>query len=235
MRRDDTVRPVASRGIDRRIHQVVKAVSRLSLFPFFDLEAEGSERLRQKRGFVLLPKHQRWEDIPLLSLASPRPLYYVAKKELFEHGPAARFLRSLGGIPLDRRRPLKSRSSLREIIGHLRRGEGVAVFPEGTYHPNRIGPAHSGLVRYIRSQIRVPFIPVGICYGNGTLRRRVSVRFGNVSYGESFRSVEEFLEDIMGAVADLSLPAGSRGAVGVTVHGPNETEGKRGAGTRENL
>lgn len=198
---------------------MVKAVSRLSLFPFFDLQAEGSERLRQKRRFVLLPKHQRWEDIPLLSLASPRPLYYVAKKELFEHGPAAWFLRSLGGIPLDRRRPLKSRSSLREIIDHLKGGEGVVVFPEGTYHPNRIGPAHAGLVRYVRSQIRVPFIPVGISYGEGRLRRKVSVRFGNSFYGEGFQSVGEFLEYIMGAVADLSLPAGAGGDLGVNGHG----------------
>ena len=96
--------------------------------PFFRLETDGIENLPQKSAFILLAKHQRWEDIPLLSLATPIPLYYVAKYDLFKNPISNWFLRSLGGIPLNRQRPLESRRSLQAIIGFLKKGEGVVVF-----------------------------------------------------------------------------------------------------------
>jgi 1-acyl-sn-glycerol-3-phosphate acyltransferase len=70
---------------------ITRAVGRILLSPFFCLETEGIENLPQKSAFVLLPKHQRWEDIPLVGLATPRPLYYIAKYELFKNPVSSYF------------------------------------------------------------------------------------------------------------------------------------------------
>jgi len=62
---------------------LTRIAAKLCLYPFFRIQVYGLENLPGKNAFILLPKHQRWEDIPLLSLATPRPLYYIAKHELF--------------------------------------------------------------------------------------------------------------------------------------------------------
>ncbi len=155
-----------------------RVLARMMLSLFFRREVRGLENLPQKQAFILLPKHQRWEDIPLLALATPRPLYYVAKYELFLNPVSDWFLHSLGGIPLNRDRPLESRRSLNIMIQVLNEGEGLVVFPEGTYYRNRMGPGRPGLVRLILSRLSLPFVPVGIRYAGQEGRERVSIRFG---------------------------------------------------------
>ena len=62
---------------------ITRIMAKLLLSPFFQIETGGIEHLPKKSAFILLPKHQRWEDIPLLGVVTPRPLYYIAKYELF--------------------------------------------------------------------------------------------------------------------------------------------------------
>jgi len=184
--------------------KTTKTTSRILLSPFFRLETEGTENLPQKSAFILLPKHQRWVDIPLLSLATPRPLYYVAKYDLFKNPLSNWFIRSLGGIPLNRQRPLESRQSLKAITKFLIQGEGVVVFPEGTYYRNKIGPAHAGIVRFILSRFSIPFIPVGFNYSGKGSRTLIRINFGKAIYFDPSASAGSFLDTMMKEIAGLS-------------------------------
>jgi len=184
--------------------EATKTTSRVLLSPFFRLETEGAENLPQKSAFILLPKHQRWVDIPLLSLATPRFLYYVAKYDLFRNPLSNWLIRSLGGIPLNRQRPLESRESLKAMMNLLRKGEGVVVFPEGTYYRNKIGPAHAGIVRLILSRFSIPFIPVGMTYSGKGVRTLVRINFGKAFYADPSASTGPFLGNIMKEIAGLS-------------------------------
>jgi len=184
--------------------KAIKTTSRILLSPFFHLETEGTENLPQKSAFILLPKHQRWVDIPLLSLATPRPLYYVAKYDLFKNPLSNWFIRSLGGIPLNRQRPLESRQSLKVMIKFLIKGEGVVVFPEGTYYRNKIGPAHAGIVRFILSRFSIPFIPVGMNYSGKGIRTLVRINFGKAIYSDPSVPAGSFLDNVMKEIAGLS-------------------------------
>ena len=184
--------------------KATKAASRIVLSPFFRLETEGTENLPQENAFILLPKHQRWADIPLLSLATPRSLYYVAKHDLFKNPLSNWFIRSLGGIPLNRQRPLESRQSLKAMIEFLIKGEGIVVFPEGTYYRNNIGPAHAGVVRLILSRFSIPFIPVGMNYSGKGIRTLVRINFGKAIYSDPSASAGPFLDNMMKEIAGLS-------------------------------
>jgi len=183
---------------------IIKAAARVFLAPFFEVRAVGQENLPERGAFILLPKHQRWEDLPLLGLASPLPLYYVAKNELFLNPLSKWFMTSLGGIPLDRRRPLASRDSIRTIVELLKEGAGLVVFPEGTYYRNCMGSGHVGLIRLIHSQIEVPFIPVGIRYSGEGMRKRVEIKFGKPLYWGVATHPEEFLVLAMREIRALS-------------------------------
>jgi len=184
--------------------RITRSTGRIVLSPFFCLKVEGAENIPRKSAFVLLPKHQRWEDIPLVSLASPRFLYYVAKFELFKNPISNWFLKSVGGIPLNRQRPVESRNSLNLVIELLRRGEGIVVFPEGTYYKNGMGPGHSGLVRLILSRLSPLLIPVGVDYSRNGWRTLVRIRFGEASYADPEASASVIIALMMKEIARLS-------------------------------
>jgi 1-acyl-sn-glycerol-3-phosphate acyltransferase len=174
------------------------------LAPFFKLEVEGTRHLPRESAFILLPKHQRWEDIPLLGLASPRPLYYVAKYELFANPLSDWFFKSLGGIPLNRQQPIASRRYLNDTIRMLKKGEGVVVFPEGTYFRGRMGPGRTGLVRFIVSRLSLPFIPAGVRYSGNRRRASVKIRFGAPVTFDHGGDPDRLLKALMERIADLS-------------------------------
>ncbi|MDY6973707.1 MAG: lysophospholipid acyltransferase family protein [Thermodesulfobacteriota bacterium] len=191
--------------IKKSMLRAARMLGNILLAPFFHLETSGIEHLPRKSAFVLLPKHQRWEDIPILSLATPRPIYYIAKYELFKNPLSRWFFTSLGGIPLNRERPLESRGSLKTMVGLLREGEGVVVFPEGTYYKNKMGAGHVGVIRLILSHLSLPFIPVGINYsGNVGRRIRVRVRFDIPFRADPATSPGMLLDRVMREIARLS-------------------------------
>ena len=177
---------------------------RVLLTPFFRIEVEGLKNLPRDRAFILLSKHQRWEDIPLLSLATPRPLYYIAKYELFKNALSNRFFSALGGIPLNRQRPLESRRFLEATIELLEKGEGVVIFPEGTYYRNKMGPGQTGMVRFVLSRLELPFIPVGIRYAVNGWRTRVRIHFGKAFQTDATLAADTFVNRMMKEIAALS-------------------------------
>lgn len=186
------------------ILRLTRSTARIFLSLVFKMKTRGQENLPNQRGFILLPKHRRWEDIPLLSLATPRPLYYVAKYELFLHPISRWFVSSLGGIPLNRSRPLESRKSLKTLLDLLEMGEGIVIFPEGTYYRNRMGPGYEGLIRMILFRSRAPFIPVGINYAAKSARTLVEIHFGRPIYERSLDRVGSLLDQMMQEIARLS-------------------------------
>ncbi len=190
--------------INSLVYWIIKAAARVFLAFFFEIRVQGRENLPERGAFILLPKHQRWVDIPLLGLASSLPLYYVAKVELFANPLSNRFLSSLGGIPLDRRRPLASLGSIRIIVELLKGRGGLVVFPEGTYYRNRMGSGHVGLIRLIHAQIKVSFVPVGIRYSGEGMRKRVEIKFGKTVSWEPSMEPEDFLALAMKEIRTLS-------------------------------
>jgi 1-acyl-sn-glycerol-3-phosphate acyltransferase len=182
----------------------IKAFSRATLSLFYRIEIEGSGCLPRENAFILLPKHQCWQDIPIIALATPRPLYYIAKHELFESRFAGWFLESLGGIPLNRKQPLKSRGSLRAMMEFLENGEGVVVFPEGTYYKNKMGPGKTGMVKLLVSRLSFPLIPVGVKYSRMEFRILVRVQFGKPIYPHGRAAPNAILDRVMKEIALLS-------------------------------
>ncbi len=184
--------------------RVLRFLTRFLLWPFFRLEAHGVRNLPEDSAFILLVKHQRWEDIPLLGLATPRPLYYIAKYELFKNFLSNWFISALGGIPLNRQRPFESRRFLQAAIALLKAGEGIAIFPEGTYYPAKMGPGQIGMVKFVLSRLELPFIPVGINYGTGSWRTRVRINFGKGFDAGPTITADELVDHMMVEIAKLS-------------------------------
>jgi len=194
----------ASLGRNDPLCRIVAVIAKGILFLFYDLKTEGARHLPRHDAFILLPKHQCWQDIPLIALATPRPLYYIAKHELFQGPVSGRFMRSLGGIPLNRQNPLKSRDSLRAMIHYLQAGEGVVVFPEGTYYRGKMGPGKAGILRLIMSRLSLPLVPAGVHYTRKGIRIRVNIHFGRPLYPDKTGRPNRILNAVMRQIALLS-------------------------------
>jgi 1-acyl-sn-glycerol-3-phosphate acyltransferase len=182
----------------------VKLILKLLLFPFFRLEVSGLRNLPRNSAFILLPKHQRWEDIPFTGFAVPRQLYFIGKQELFKTSFTDRFFKAIGGIPLNRQKPIASRRYLMASIRMLEKGEGLVLYPEGTYFRKKMGPGHTGMLRFILARLSMPLIPVGIRYSLAGWRIHVKVAIGRVTYQRPFETADRLLLRLMGEMAALS-------------------------------
>ncbi len=74
--------------------------------------------------------HESLLDPPLLALASERPLYFLAKEELWRHRPVAWLMDALGGVPVARGR--EGHVAIDRAEELIRGGYAVAIFPQGT-------------------------------------------------------------------------------------------------------
>lgn len=183
---------------------LTKFLSGLVVRARYQVKREGLEQLPAENPFVLLPKHQCWLDIPLIGWVTPRPLYYMAKYELFANPLIGWYLSAIGGIPINRAKPLASRRSLQRMFAHLNRNVGIVIFPEGTYYRNQVGRGRAGLIKMIRARVNVPFVPVGIHYEERKGRGLLKIKFGKPMLPEADVATELFLEKIMKEIAILS-------------------------------
>lgn len=182
----------------------VKFASKILFAPLFDIHITGEYNIPRKGSFILLPKHQRWEDIPITAVSVHRHLLYVAKQELFNNVISRNIISILGGMPLDRDKPARSRNTYSKLLKKINENEGIVLFPEGTYYRDRMGTGHVGLLRMIHSSINTQFIPAGIRYTPGRRRTGVNISFGKPVPGIDFMNSGELLEYIMSEIARLS-------------------------------
>jgi len=81
------------------VYITTKKVAQLVFSVFYRIETEWKTTLPDHGPMIILPKHQYWTDIPIVSLAFKPLLYFVAKKELFKYPLIRNYLSFLGGPP----------------------------------------------------------------------------------------------------------------------------------------
>ena len=87
-----------------------------------------------------------------------RQLFFMAKAELFEVPVAGKIFHSVGAFPVSRGEA--DIQSVRTCMGHLKAGEKVMLFPEGTRVTTQEHiAAKTGAVR-ISTKLNVPIIPI---------------------------------------------------------------------------
>jgi len=176
---------------------------------FYHLEIEKMETLSDRGPAIILPKHQYWTDIPIVSLSFRPLLYFVAKRELFKYPFIRHYLSLLGGIPVDRKQSIRTLDSFKSLLSLLRAGEKIVIFPEGTYFRERVGSGKSRLLQMILGfqdelNYRIPFIPVGIRYGERMgWRRRVEIRIGHPLFAEKESSASSLTHQVMEEISRL--------------------------------
>lgn len=178
---------------DYREHALRKGVNpllywplRAALVPFFlaylRMGRIGREHLPRSGPLLLAANHRSFLDPFVIGTLVKRPVYYVAKRELFESRFRAWLLNGLGAFPVDR--GAGDQDAMRTARRILERGDCVVIFPEGTR--TRGGPLREprrGVGR-LALETGAPVAPVSVI-GTESVRngwliqpRRVRLRAG---------------------------------------------------------
>lgn len=195
------------------LYNIIKIIGHICFGLFYNLHIQGQEKIPTQGPAIILPKHQFWTDIPLIGLSIPQPLSYIAKKELFIYPLVRHFLIAMGGVPLDRMKPIKSLNSFRYMEKLLRAKEFIVLFPEGTYYPYVMGEGKHGLIQrliYLQEKMgknglkKISFIPIGLNYSPRGWPRKVEIKIGEPIYAPAETESKEFTKIIINEIAQLS-------------------------------
>ena len=118
---------------------------------FFPIKRVGKKNLKELKGknYIVSCNHMSNFDPVLLDIKIGKKFRFLAKKELFKNKFGAFFLRSYGGVPVDRKNV--DPTSIKETLRLIQKGKKVAIFPQGTRKPTPIiedGSAKEGVAMF---------------------------------------------------------------------------------------
>jgi 1-acyl-sn-glycerol-3-phosphate acyltransferase len=169
------------RGVNSPVYWAIRIVVKPVLLVYFRLSRRGQAHV-PGGGVILASNHRSFLDPFVLGTCIPRPIYFMAKSELFAIPIVGWLLNCLGAFPV--RRGESDAESTRTALALLERGEVVVIFPEGTrVTRGSLGRPRRGVGR-LALQSGKPVVPVAVT-GSEHARRgalirpvKVHLRFG---------------------------------------------------------
>ncbi|MHC4489059.1 MAG: lysophospholipid acyltransferase family protein [Planctomycetota bacterium] len=111
---------------------------------FFRVRTYGRENIPAKGAFILVSNHQSYLD-PIFCVGPlKRPSSFLARDSLFSNWFFGPLISSVNAIPVKLGKA--DISAMRKVIGKLKEGQGVCLFPEGTRtYDGKIAPLKPGI------------------------------------------------------------------------------------------
>lgn len=154
-------------------HAAVGALLRI----VFRFRVIGAEKIPRDGGLIIAANHISNFDPPILGVALPRPISYMAKKELFATPVVKQIITWLNAFPVDRH--AGGTAALRAALRMLKEGRCIGVFPEGGRNVTGTNEEKAGAA-FLAAASGAPVVPAAIV-GTRRLRPfgRVTVVFGD--------------------------------------------------------
>jgi glycerol-3-phosphate dehydrogenase (NAD(P)+) len=200
-------RRTRERGVNLLAYLIVRAVFQPFFHIYFRMRRIGREYLPSSGPVIVAANHRSFLDPFVIGTMARRPMYYMAKKELFSKRWQAWILNALGAFPVDR--GSSDEDSMATAKGILDRGGIVLIFPEGTrIRPGALGTPHRGVGR-LALETGAPVVPVAVL-GTEAIRRGWRIRPHKVTIRAGrplrFPVVPEPSRELAGAVTARIWP-----------------------------
>ena len=112
------------------LYAILKPIAVALMRLLFRLEVVSAGQVPATGPVLIVSNHVSLLDPPLVGGAAPRPLFFMAKEELFRIPLFGRLIRSLNARPV--RRDGSDTRALKAALAQLEEGHALLVFPEGT-------------------------------------------------------------------------------------------------------
>jgi glycerol-3-phosphate dehydrogenase (NAD(P)+) len=140
---------------------------------YFRASRTGREHIPRSGPAILASNHRSFIDPWVIGTMANRPVYYVAKSELFKNPVVAWLITALGAFPVER--GTGDRDTIQTAKELLDRGELVLIFPEGTRtRPGPLGKPKRGVAR-LALETGVPVVPIAVI-GTERIRKGILLR-----------------------------------------------------------
>lgn len=200
-------RRARERGVNVLVYLIVRALFQPFFHLYFRMERIGLEHIPAQGPVIVAANHRSFLDPFVIGTMARRPMYYVAKQELFAKRWQAWVLSALGAFPV--RRGQGDEDTIQTAEAILARGDIVLIFPEGTRtRPGALGRPRRGVGR-LALQTGAPVVPVAVIGTEDVRRgwrirpRRVRLRAGRPL---SFPKVDQPSPALARAVTDRIWP-----------------------------
>ena len=195
------------KGVNPLVYWLVRAFLQPFFHLYFRLSRIGREHVPESGGVIFCSNHRSFLDPFVIATIARRPMYYVAKQELFKHRVLAWLLNSLGAFPVNR--GAADQDMLATAKSILARGDSVLIFAEGTrIRPGALGRPKRGVGR-LALESGAPVVPVAVI-GTEAIRKgwrirphKVRIRVGSPL---TFPQVEKASPQLAAAVTDRIWP-----------------------------
>lgn len=142
-------------------------------FPLYralwSLKVRGTNLVPPSGPLLVIANHQSSLDPVGVGVATRRHLCFMAKKSLFSSKFSAWLIRSLGAVPIDK--DGIGIAGMKAVMGLLKAGRAVLVFPEGTRSEDgRMKRFEPGVTTLI-SKVKPTVLPLGIAGATEALNR----------------------------------------------------------------
>jgi 1-acyl-sn-glycerol-3-phosphate acyltransferase len=177
-------------------------------------QVEGLENLPASGPVIVAANHVTTFDVFPMQLCLPRPIFFMAKAELFKFPPFGAALRNLGAFPVYRGG--KDQWALRHAAKVLAHGQTLGMFPEGSRSKGRgLTVAKTGAAR-LALDANCPIVPMAVIGSDKVFksfprRARVTIRLLPGLHPSAEETPLSLTERLMFSLA-AALPEDMRGA-----------------------
>lgn len=172
------------------------------------VKIEGTNNIPKEEPVIFCGNHRTFLDPPLIKVTAKREAYFLAKQDLYKNP----FLAFLGWIfdAIPVKRDSKDINAIKTSLKHLKKGECIALFPEGTRNGMAKGEKVKDGAAFFAIKSGAKVIPVGIS-GNTGVFSKVTIRYGKPLDYSKYKNAEdeklafeEVTEDIMEHIIELT-------------------------------
>ena len=147
------------RGVNSLVYWPMRWALKAGILVYFRLRRLGTEHIPEG-GVILASNHRSFLDPFAIGCCLGRPIYFVAKQELFKNPLLGWVLNCLGAFPI--KRGASDEESVATSLALLERGEAVVIFPEGTrIRTGSLAPPKRGVGR-LALQSGSPVVPIAV-------------------------------------------------------------------------